>query len=439
MAPMKPPDRSPAMISFDEARELVLAGLAPLERESVPLAGALGRVLAEEIVAREDLVGYSRSAMDGYAVRAADTAAASLDAPASLPVVGKVLAERGEAALAPGAAMAIATGAPVPLGADAVIPHEQIERSGDRILIAAPARPGDSIFPPAEDVRAGERLIAAGEILSPAALGLLAFVGCARLSVYRRPGVAVIATGSELVEVEATPAHGQIRNSNIVTLAALVAQAGGELCFSRTVPDDREILRRLLVEARRADLLVTTGGASVGERDLVKGLLAELGATFRFRQVAMRPGKPIGFAVWDGLPVVVLPGNPAAAFVGFQEFVRPALARLAGRSPQRAELPAVRARLRGRAGSKAGRRYILLAQLAWGPAGFEVTPLPNQCSVLVRSAAEANALILLPEGPAGFETGDWVDVQVLDWERVVAGAGAGLAPAVACSRAPSNE
>jgi molybdopterin molybdotransferase len=426
MAPMKPAGRSPAMISFDEARELVLAALAPLEAESVPLGQALGRVLAEEIVAREDLVGYSRSAMDGYAVRAADTAAAGPEAPANLPVVGKVLAERGEAALPPGSAMAIATGAPVPLGADAVIPHEQIERSGDRILIVAPARPGDSIFPPAEDVRAGERLIAAGEILSPAALGLLAFVGCARLSVYRRPGVAVVATGSELVEVEATPAHGQIRNSNIVTLAALVAQAGGELCFSRTVPDHRETLRRLLVEARRSprrvDLLVTTGGASVGERDLVKGLLAELGATFRFRQVAMRPGKPIGFAVWDGLPVVVLPGNPAAAFVGFQEFVRPALARLAGRPQQRAELPAVRARLHGRAGSKAGRRYILLAQLAWGPAGFEVTPLPNQCSVLVRSAAEANALILLPDGPAGFEAGDWVDVQVLDWERVVTGA-----------------
>jgi molybdopterin molybdotransferase len=279
-------------------------------------------------------------------------------------------------------------------------------------------------------------LVAAGETLSPATLGLLAFVGCARLSVYRRPRVAVVATGSELVGVEATPAHGQIRNSNIFTLAGLVAQAGGELCFSRTVPDDRDALRRLLVEARHpsrpADLLVTTGGASAGERDLVKGLLAELGATFHFRQVAMRPGKPIGFAVWDGLPVVVLPGNPAAAFVGFQEFVRPALARLAGRKA--AELPALRARLRGRASSKAGRRYVLLAQLEWGPGGFEVAPLPNQCSVLVRSAAEANALILLPEGPAGFQPGDWVDVQVLDWDRVVAGTGVGLAPAVACSR-----
>jgi molybdopterin molybdotransferase len=446
------------MVSFDEARALVLAAVHPLEPETVPLSDALGRVAAVEIVAREDLVGYSRSAMDGYAVRAADTAAATPAQPASLPVVGKVLAERGQASLPPASAMAIATGAPVPLAADAVIPHEQIERSGNRILIARPARPADFIFPPAEDARAGERLVAPGEVLRPATLGLLAFVGCARLAVYRRPRVAVVATGSELVEVEATPAHGQVRNSNIFTLAALIAQAGAELSFSATAPDDRETLRRLLDRARqKADLVVTTGGASVGERDLVKGLLAEMGATFRFRQVAMRPGKPIGFALWDRLPVVVLPGNPAAAFVGFEEFVRPALALLAGRPRECAALPVVRARLRSRVSSKPGRHYLLLAQLGLapyqpadkaspvrgegigtglGPAGLEVAPLPNQCSVLVRSAAEADALILLPEGPADFQAGDVVDVQVLDWDRAVARAAVEVTPAAACSKGP---
>jgi molybdopterin molybdotransferase len=437
MPPMKHPRHDPAdaMVSFDEARALVLAAAAPLEPETLPLAEALGRVTAEEIVARENLVGYPRSAMDGYAVRAADTAGASAAQPASLPVVGKVLAERGEAALAPGAALAIATGAPVPLGADAIIPHEHVERSADRILVAAPARPGDCIFPPAEDVRAGERLVAPGEVLRPATLGLLAFVGCARLAVYRRPRVAVVTTGSELVDVEATPAHGQVRNSNLFTLAALLAQAGAILTFSATAPDDREALRRLLGRARReADWLITTGGASSGERDLVKDLLAEMGAKFRFRQAAMRPGKPVGFAVWDRLPVVVLPGNPAAAFVGFQEFVRPALARLAGRAAESAFLPLVRATLRSRASSKAGRRYLLLAQLALGPDGLEVAPLPNQCSVLVRSAAQANALIVLPEGPVEFQPGDLVDVHVLDWDRVVARAAIEPAPAAAGSK-----
>ena len=429
---MAVPGRWP-MIRFDEAQEIVLGAVEVLPVETVPLADALGRVAAEDVFADADLVPYARSAMDGYAVRAADIAAAAPGRPVMLPVVGKVAAEEGEATLAPGTAMAITTGAPVPHGADVVLPYEQVERNGDAIEVSAPARPGNCIFPPAEDVRRGDLLVSRGDVLRPATVALLAFVGKPRLQVYRRPRVGVVCTGSELVDVNAVPRHGQIRNSNAFTLTALITECGAEVRLCGTVPDDREALRRLLTSARReADVLVTTGGASVGERDLVKGLLVELGAGFHFREVAMRPGKPIGFGTWDGIPVCVLPGNPAAAFVGFYEFVRPALLRMAGR--RSTSLPAVRATLRGHRKSKPGRRYIVLAQLALTPEGFQVTPLPNQCSVLVRTSADANALILLPEGPASFDEGDTVDVQVLYWDVVVGAAQPAATLSGACPR-----
>jgi molybdopterin molybdotransferase len=312
--------------------------------------------------------------------------------------------------------MAIATGAPVPAGADAVLPYEQVRRNAGWIEISAPVNPGNCIFPPAEDVRRGDLLLESGEVLRPAVLALLAFVGRPQLCVYRRPQVAILCTGSELVDVTAAVGHGQVRNTNTFSLAALVAECGGGVGFCGTVPDDLAALHTALESARHAaDLLITTGGASVGERDLVKSVLSELGAEFRFRAIAVRPGKPIGFSTWDSLPVFVLPGNPAAAFVGFHEFVRPALLRLAGR--RRIELPTVHATLRGRVKSKPGHHYVILARLALTANGFEVSPLPNQCSVLVRSSADANALIVLPEA-ASFQPGETLEVQVLDFDRV---------------------
>jgi molybdopterin molybdotransferase len=410
------------LVSFDEAREAVLSAVSALPAEPVVLTEALGRVLAEDIVADADLIPYARSAMDGYALRAADSDAAKLERPVRLPVVGRVLAQAGEASLAPGTALAITTGAPVPRGADAVVPYEQVKRIGDAILLSAPVAMGSSVFPPAEDVRRGELLVRRGEVLRPGTLALVAFIGRTEVRAHRRPRVSVLSTGNELVDVAATPSHGQVRNSNSFTLTALIAESGGEGLFRGIAPDDHVALGEMLRSARRsADLLVTTGGASAGERDLVKDVLAELGADFRFRGVAMRPGKPIGFSTWDGLPVCVLPGNPAAAFVGFYEFVRPALLRLAGRQPT--ALPTVPATLRRAVKSKPGYGYIILAELELAAEGFAVTPLPNQCSVLVRTAAESNALILLPEGPLTLEAGSTVEVQVLHWDRVLGPAG----------------
>lgn len=406
------------MIGLDKARELILAAARPLPSEEVSLGDALGRVVAEDVVADADVVPYPRSAMDGYALHAVEAEGATPDHPLTLRVVGAVFAEQSEAILAPRTAMAITTGAPMPQGADAVVPHEEVERADRAIVISAPVAAGSCVFPPGEDARRGEVLVRRHDIIQPATLGLLAFIGRARLEVHRRPRVSFVCTGNELVDVTATPGRGQIRNSNAFTFSAMIAGCGAEAKFCGVAPDDREALGRVLRSAREgSDMLITTGGASVGARDLVKGALEDLGVDFRFRSIAVRPGKPMGFGTWDGLPVCVLPGNPAAAFVCFQELVRPALLRLAGRDNTR--LPVVRAELRGHAKSKAERRYIMLARLALTAKGFEVAPLANQCSALVRTSADANALIVFPEGPASFDTGDAVEVHVLDWTSVV--------------------
>ncbi|MGA9978408.1 MAG: gephyrin-like molybdotransferase Glp [Candidatus Sulfotelmatobacter sp.] len=391
-----------------------------LGSEYVSLSALLGRVAAENVIAEEDLVPYARSAMDGYALRASDTIAASTQSPVGLPVVGRVFAGEGKTVLAAGSVTGITTGAPVPCDADAVIPHEQAQVRDGTVFIEEPIKPGSCIFPPAEDVSRGETLLERGQVLGPALIALLAFVGRSRLHVYRRPRVSVLCTGSELVDVSDTPACGQVRNSNAYALMALLSQCGAEAQYRGTVADTRERLRAALDSAREgADLLLTTGGASVGERDLVKSVLESMGVDFEFRRVAIRPGKPFAFGMWGTLPVCVLPGNPSAAFVCFQEFVRPIVLRMAGRT--RTELPELKATLMGRAKSKAGSCYIVLARTSVMGSEFLVRPLENQCSALVRNPAMANSLIVFPEGSATYEAGDQVLVQVLEWESAVTG------------------
>ncbi len=404
-------------VAFDAARRIVTLAVEPLGAECVPLSNASGRVAAEEVTAEEDLVPYARSAMDGYALRTADITGASAQSPVSLPIAGEAFPGEGDTALSPRTVIAITTGTPLPRHADAVIPYERIERREDMVFIREVVAPGNCVFPPAEDVRRGELLVRRGEVLRPASVALLAFVGKSQMSVFRRPRVSVLCTGNELVDVSVTPRHGQVRNTNAYSLMALLSGCGADARYCGMAEDDPGRLRSLLQDAcRETDLVITTGGASVGRRDLVKSVLESLGAHFAFRRVAARPGKPFGFARWEATPVCVLPGNPAAAFVAFHEFVRPALFRMAGR--EKTELTTLQATLAGRAKSKAGSRYVILAQLLLGASGFSVRPLANQCSALVRTAAMANALILLPEGPASFDSGDTVTVQVLDWENV---------------------
>jgi molybdopterin molybdotransferase len=408
-------------IGFDEALRTILSAVQPLPSENVALAPALGSVAADTVVAEEDEVPFPRSAMDGYAVRASECASATQGNPIDLPVTGYVFAEQGKSSLAPQSALAITTGAPLPCGADAVVPFERTERHGATVRIFAPVATGDSVFPPGEDLHRGDELVASGEVLTPGKLALLAFAGKPSVRVFRRPRVAIVCTGNELVDVAATPVRGQVRNSNAVALSALVSATGGEPRYEGVAQDNHAAMEAILQRARRgADLLITTGGASTGERDLVKSVLAELGAEFRFAQVAMRPGRPFGFAMWGGIPVCVLPGNPAAAFVCFHKLVRPALARLSGR--RATGLPRLQARLDADLHGRAGRRYFVLAGLHCEAEGFAVKPLANQCSALVRTAAFANAIVTVRETTSGSAEGlhndEIVDVELLDWTDI---------------------
>jgi len=408
-------------IGFDEALRTILSAVKPLEAENITLAHALGRVAAARVVAEEDAVPFPRSAMDGYAVRASECTFATQRNPIELRVAGEVFAERGESSLAPGTALAITTGAPMPRGADAVIPHERTEQLSASIRMFAPVEPGDCVFPPGEDFCRGDELIAAGEILNPGKLALLAFAGKPTVRVFRRPRVAIVCTGNELVDVAATPTRGQVRNSNGVALSALVLAAGAEPRYEGVARDNRDALASILQRAQLgADLLITTGGASAGKRDLVKSVLREFGADFRFTSVQMRPGKPFGFAEWAGVPVCVLPGNPAASFVSFQKLVRPAIARLSGH--RAIDLPRLHARLDADLHARPGRPHFVLARVQREAEGFVVKPLANQCSALVRTAADANAVVTVrekrSESDVGLRSGEMVDVEVFDWPSV---------------------
>jgi molybdopterin molybdotransferase len=407
-------------IGFEEALRTILSAVETLRSETVALAQALGRVASDAVVAHEDAVPFPRSAMDGYAVRANECALATHDNPIDILVAGQVFAEQGDSSLPLGAALAITTGAPLPCGADTVIPHERTEQHGAMVRIFAPAGLGDCVFPPGEDFHRGDELVAAGEVLNPGKLALLAFAGRPTVRVFRRPRVAIVCTGDELVDAAATPAHGQVRNSNAVALSALVLAVGGEPRYKGVARDNRAALSAILQRGQLgADMLITTGGASAGERDLVKSVLTELGAEFHFTTVAMRPGRPFGFAEWGGTPVCVLPGNPVAAFMCFQKLVRPALARLSGH--RGTELPRLYARLDAELHARPGRPHFVLARVHCEAKGFVAKPLANQCSALVRTAADANAIVTVREtafGSTGLHRGETIEVEVFDWSSI---------------------
>lgn len=407
------------MMDLQAARELVMNCVTPVGEEAVDLRDAVGRVLAKDLFANEDIVPFARSAMDGFAVRAAETEGASREQPIGLGIAGTAFAEAGTPALPVGKTIAISTGAPLPSGADAVIPIEHVEHSCSSIRIFAAVSAGDCVFPAAEDARQGDKLAQRGARIRARDIAFLAMAGHAKVPVYRHPRVSILATGNELVDVAATPKHGQIRNSNAPALAALVEECGGEARVIAVAQDDPAGLRASLENTRRdADLVITTGGASRGQRDFVKSALAELGAELKFSEVAMRPGRPMGFAMWRGAPLCVVPGNPAAVFVCFHLFVAPAIRKLAGASdvlPKR-----LRAAVRGNIHGRPGMDYTVFARVKISGSGFEVEALPNQCSALVRTASDANALLFVPK-MNGLARGDVAEIEILDWESVAAG------------------
>jgi molybdopterin molybdotransferase len=394
--------------TVEEHQAVVNALLPALPVESVPVGAAHGRVLAADVVARVPLPGFDNSAMDGYAGRWAELGAAD-GSPVRLPVAEDIPAGRTDVVpLAPGTVHRIMTGAPLPPGADVVVPVELTDAGVEVVEIRDRPPIGSHLRAAGEDIVAGTVALSAGAPLGAAQLGLAAAVGVTELTVRSRPRVLVLSTGSELVAPGQPLARGQIYESNSTLLAAAVEEAGGVPRRLHFVPDDvDQFLATVRAELPTADLLITSGGVSAGAYEVVKDAFRTLG-TVEFGKVAMQPGGPQGAGTVDGVPVITLPGNPVSAFVSFEVFVRPALRRALGHAfPDRLRAPA---RLTGNLRSPAGRRQFLRGRYDGG----EVSQVGGPGSHLVAHLARANCLVVVPEDVTELTTGAEVDVVLIE-------------------------
>lgn len=395
------------MLSVEEALAQILSRVRPLGTEQVEVLGALGRVLAEPIVSRRELPPWSNSSMDGYAVRAEDTRPGGVE----LAVVGRVIAgDMPSRALGAGEAMRIFTGAPLPAGADAVVPQEDVDAVGDRIAVRARIERGAYVRPAGEDVRAGEVVIPAGQMAGAAEIGLLATLGYARVRVYRRPRVAILSTGNELADLGTVPGPGQISNTNTYSLMAQTLEAGAEPVSLGVVPDRLEAIVERVGWAATADVFVSSAGVSVGELDLVREALQRSGAELHLWRVSMRPGKPITFGSLGGRPAFGLPGNPVSAMVTFELFVRPALRRMMGCAAL--ERPRVLARTLEPIRNPGSRRGYLRVTLARDETGYAARLTGDQGSGILRSMVLADGLAVVSPDTV-IEAGGSVEVIVL--------------------------
>ena len=388
------------LLSIDEALARVLARVRPLEAERVPVAAAAGRYLAEDVAARVNLPPFPSSAMDGFAVRAADL-------PGTLPVGFRIAAGApATRALQPGEAMGIATGAAVPEGADAVVPIENVVEQDNNIDVSAPVAAGAHVRPIGGDVREGEPVLAAGTRIGAAQIGALAAAGVADVLCARRPSVVVLSTGTELRRPGEPLGPGQIYESNGPMLAAAFESAGAVVERIGPVRDDEAEHRRALERGLEADVLVSSGGVSVGPHDLVRRILAELGVEEDFWRVAVRPGKPVAFGTRGATLVFGLPGNPVSSLVGVELFVRPALLALQGATRpgpayESGRLAAPRRR-------NASRDELARARTRHDGGEAVLEPLSGQESHMIARAAAADALVLVPAGEGELAAGDRV-------------------------------
>ncbi len=406
-----------------EARALVISEVTrardagpPLARESVPLAQALGRVLGEAVVADRDQPPFHRSTRDGFAVSSAELAGAG-DKEVVLRVVGEVAAGADFAGtVAPGSCVEIMTGAPVPAGADAVVMVEHVERRGDRIAVRRVLAAGENVVPRGSELPAGQVALDAGRVLDPGNIGLLASLGCGWPSVFARPKVAVLSTGNELVGVDQVPTGSQIRDSNRHALAAQIARAGGEVVAFPTARDDLSMLRDRLAEAAAAaDVLLVSGGVSMGKYDHVETALGALGARVVFDGVDIRPGRPLVFGFLGTRPFFGLPGNPLSTLVTFELFARPAIELLTGR-PRVPPLGLLCARLRV---DYAQRKLPLtvFAPAVFDPPDSPASPGPigvrriaSQGSGDLASLAASDAFVVVEPGVTALAAGTLVPV-----------------------------
>lgn len=396
------------LLSWTDALDVVLSACAVLPSEEVPLDECLGRTVAARVFSPEDLPSFANSAMDGFAVRAADLAAG----PATLP-----LATPGPAGTAPpplpaGHAAPISTGAPIPQGADTIVPVEDTRRDGDRVALPGPVETHHHIRDTGSDLHTGEVLLWPGDAIGPAEGSVLAAVGITSVTVHRRPRVAIVSTGSELVPHGETPGPAQIRQSNSVAIGWVCRMAGAEVDVLGIAHDDETAIREIFARGlSKADVMISSGGVSVGERDLVRGVLDELGVDRRVEGVALKPGKPLAFGVRGSTLVFGLPGNPASAQVGVALFVRPALLALAGRRQARPRLwPATAG---GIWPSPTGRDHAVRCRLTSDVGTLVATPTGDQSSHRIASMVGADALAIVA-ADRDVRPGDPVAVLPLD-------------------------
>ncbi len=414
------------MISVEEALTEILSHVHRLEPERVSILDAQRRVLAEEVVSDIDVPPFDNSAMDGYAVRAVDVAQATHQAPVSLKVIDSVAA--GYVAgmqVDPGTAIRIMTGAPVPRGADAVVPYEdtsdfdrskeeRLEAPSDEILVRAAVQACDHVRPAGEDIYRGEQVMASGRVIRAQEIGVLASLGHESVLVYRRPRVAILATGDELLEVHEALQPGKIRNSNEYSNAALVTRSGGIPIRLGIARDTRAHLAAKIRSGleQEADLFLTSGGVSVGDFDVVKDVLDSEGR-MQFWQVCMKPGKPLAFGLLTGgVPLIGLPGNPVSAMVSFEQFARPAILKMLGHT--NLGKPEVLAIL-DEPVTNSGRRGFLRVVVSRTDGVYHARTTGEQGSGVLTSMSKANGLAIVPEGTTYLEAGSEVTVQMLDW------------------------
>ena len=401
------------MISVEAALETILSHIQPLGFEKVSLLEAQGRVIAEDIYASRDIPPLDNSAMDGYAVRSEDIQQASSGHSVRLEIIEDLPAGSvSRKTVGKGEAIRIMTGAPIPRGADTVVQVEDTAKEDRYTQIFRAVPLGENIRRAGEDVGKGDRVISKGDFIRPAEVGMLASVGRSFVSVYQRPHVAILCTGEELVDVDGELEEGKIVSSNSYTLAAQVKDAGAIPLQLGIARDRKEDIEQKLRQGIRADVLISSAGISVGDYDLVKDVLKDLGMEMVFWKVAMKPGKPLAFGTIGGKPAFGLPGNPVSSMVSFEQFVRPSLLKMMGY--QQLFRPTIEAILKEDIRKEPGRRHYMRAVVSFERDRYFVTTTGAQGSGMLISMVRANGLVIIPENQEKVRAGEKVLVQLLD-------------------------
>ncbi len=401
------------MVNADEALRLILSNTPTLGLEKIALAGSLGRVVATDIVAPVDLPLFDNSSMDGYAVISTDLSEASKEHPRKLDVIGESSAGNVfRSKVRPGQAVKVMTGGKIPGRADAVVPVELVGKVGEKsIAVTQPVNAGQYIRRVGEDIRSGETVMRVGETIRPPHMGVLASLGRTKVRVFRLPRVNILATGDELVDVDEKPSEGQIRNSNSHMLAGYVRQAGGIPFVMASVRDKKKRIREAIKKAPDADVLLITGGVSVGAYDFVKGVLEDWGVHLIVQSVNIKPGRPLVFGRRKNMIIFGLPGNPVSTSVTFLQLVRPALQTLSGQKftpPLRHQ-----ATMDGVFEKHDGKRHFVRGVAKQVDGRYHVQITGTQSSGALSSMVKANCLIIIPEAVTSMKPGDQVEIELL--------------------------